>query len=243
MVQEVVVINENPIANQFVTAESDLMDGFDVAWSDPIDTIIAAANEISLRAAIQLTSQNTTWACATCTQPEVYSPNLTAVNRTISQQVSATTVDSYNAYQTDLAWLLSGCAVIVFVCIAIAPMYWGSWNLERQFSLNPLETAKAFDAPLLRDANANSSPLAWSRTMKQTRLRYGPGIDVDNASDGTAADADAGQPLKVFTTEFFEEDQNYTVSGTDPHIFRRTGSLAPRFRAATSNGPKFQKID
>lgn len=130
-VAQAVIYTENAIANLFVTSGSDVLDGFDVSWLDPIDTIIAAVNEISLRAAISLTNYSTAYSNATSAQPEVYSPNLTYVNRTLSQQASATIVNSFNAYETDLAWLISGFAIIAVGCVAVAPMFWGFWNLER----------------------------------------------------------------------------------------------------------------
>lgn len=167
-----VVSSGSAIANSFVTTGSDLRDGFNVTWFDPIDTIIAAANQISLRAAITLTNQTTLFSCATCTQPEINSPNLTTVNRTTSQQSSAIIVNSFNAYQTDIAWLISGCAIIALACVAVAPMYWGWWNLERKFTLNPLETAKAFDAPLLRRAADDVLPVDWPEFVQATFVKY-----------------------------------------------------------------------
>lgn len=169
-------------------------------------------NEISLRAAIDLSNQNTSWSCATCTQPEVYSPNLTYINRTTFQQVSATTVKSFNAYQTDLAWLISGCAIIAVACIALMPMYWGWWRLDRSFTLDPLETAKAFDAPILWDASTDAPPAAWSQALRQRQVCYGK--DQYNVVRMMAAGTTVleGHALKVLPAQTIQEDRELSVS-------------------------------
>lgn len=209
---EALVYTENPIADQFIAAGSDLLDGHDVFWTDPIDTMIEAMNEITLRAAIDLSNLSTSWSCASCTQPEVYSPNLAHVNRTTSQQVSASILKSFNAYQTDLAWLISGCAIIAIACIAVVPMYWGWWHLRRSFTLDPLETAKAFDAPILWDASTDAPPVAWSESLRQRQVYYGR--DQYNVirmmTDATTAFE--SHALKVFPTQIVQESRESAVS-------------------------------
>lgn len=241
--QEAVVYNENAVASQFVTADSDLLDGYNVAWSDPIDTIITAANEITLRAAIALSNQNSSWSCATCAQPEVYSPNLTSVNRTTTQDTIATVTSSFNAYQTDLSWLVSGCAIIALVCIIVAPMYWGWWSLERRLTLNPFETAKAFDAPLLRSATNNVNPVDWSRSVKETRVLYGTEPQDLSNTIGGATVTMSGQPLKVYPMQVTQGDRNLTASHTSSVSHEWTGGAGQPYEVVNDGVSKFRKLD
>lgn len=37
------------------------------------------------------------------------------------------------------------------------PTYWGWWRLGRQVSMSPLEIARAFNAPILQDADPNAT--------------------------------------------------------------------------------------
>lgn len=215
---EALVYTSNPIADQFIADGSDLLDGYDVSWTDPIDTMLAAMNEITLRAAIDLSNQSSSWSCATCTQPEVQSPNLAHVNRTTSQQVSAPIIKSFNAYQTDLAWLISGCAIIAVACIAVVPMYWGWWNLDRSFTLDPLETAKAFDAPILWDAPTNASPAAWSSSLQQRQVYYGRDRYnvVRMMTDATTVSA--AHALKVLPTQLMQPNRQSSVSSISSDV-------------------------
>lgn len=176
--------NGNAVANQYVdpeTAGGFATDASVVTWTDPMNDIIASANELALRAAIGLTRQSAidaeevSGACATCKQPEIFSPNMTTVNRTTSQLVRATVTTSNYVYQTDFAWLMSGCAIILVACILVAPMYWGWWELGRCYTMNPLETAKAFDAPVLRGISPYTPATEWTRSQLQMRIRYGKG--------------------------------------------------------------------
>lgn len=173
------IANDNAVANQYMRPGTNMGDAENVTWIDPMDDMVSAANELALRAAISLTNFGD-WGngpigtpCITCTQPRISYPDLSNVNRSITQRVTATITESRYVYQTNLGWLFGGFATILAACILVAPMYWGCWRLARCHTMNPLETAKAFDAPVLRKANAFESPTEWSRPMKEMRIRYG----------------------------------------------------------------------
>lgn len=155
--------NENAIANQFFVGGD--IKTTDVRWSDPIDTIIATAHELAFRTAISLNNSKSIQFSAespTSAQPEI-----------ISQEVNATIVTPGPTYRTDFGWLISGFLMILMACLAVAPLYWEWWKLERSFTLNPVEVSKAFDAPLLRLGSTDIPLGAWPRDVKSMRIQYG----------------------------------------------------------------------
>jgi hypothetical protein len=94
------------------------------------------AHELTLRAVIAttetlvVTSLNvdkleTTPNLLTQYQHDIGSPNLTLVNRTVSQKVEVMITSEENVYETKPEWLAGAFAVIVIACLSIVPTYWG----------------------------------------------------------------------------------------------------------------------
>jgi hypothetical protein len=57
--------------------------------------------------------------------------------------------------------------------ISLLPIYYGWWELGRKTTLSPLETAKAFGAPILREVNDNATVEQILRQVGKRRIRYG----------------------------------------------------------------------
>lgn len=156
----------------------------DITWADPIDDAIAMLQELTLRTAITTTSQAPDLAgydmppetYLTATQPEVVSPDLSTVNRTITQQATARMIHPETVYRAHTNWLGGGFAVIVLACISIIPTYRGWWYLPRNVSMSPLEVARAFDAPLLRNADPNGEVSDLLRASGSKSVRYEGGV-------------------------------------------------------------------
>ena len=59
-------------------------------------------------------------------------------------------------YQTNF-WFMGGAMASTLVCVMlILPVYWGFWELGRKVSLNPIEIANAFQAPVLAAVHPGS---------------------------------------------------------------------------------------
>lgn len=70
--------------------------------------------------------------------------------------------------------LMAAAVVINFLgLVSILPVYYGWWELGRKTSLSPLETAKAFGAPLLRDVDDNATAEQILKRVGQRRVKYG----------------------------------------------------------------------
>lgn len=109
-----------------------------------------------------------------------------------TQNVQYTGHESRTLYNTNFVYVFCAIAVSLLGVVAIAPLYRGWWELGRAVSLNPLEIAKAFDAPILERVNWNATKQQISDQAVIKRVRYGA-IDAD----GEGA---------VPRLNFFEED-------------------------------------
>jgi hypothetical protein len=55
-----------------------------------------------------------------------------------------------NYYQSSFLFLGIAIAIVWLNVFVIVPLFWGWWELGRKVSLNPVEVAEAFNAPILR---------------------------------------------------------------------------------------------
>ncbi|KAF1962274.1 hypothetical protein CC80DRAFT_588845 [Byssothecium circinans] len=69
--------------------------------------------------------------------------------------------------------LAVGISLSISSVIATIPLYYGYWELGRTVSLNPLELAKAFGAPLLRGLDGNATPEMITVERGGMSIKYG----------------------------------------------------------------------
>ncbi|KAF2168364.1 hypothetical protein M409DRAFT_53054 [Zasmidium cellare ATCC 36951] len=181
--------NSNAIANEYFASNAtvDSLNSYNITWADPIPDMLATIHELSLRAAIALTNKSATTSVDACdettlghcstptsTRPEIGYPNMTLVNRTLSQTVPATQSQSRTVYHTRVGWLAGGFAVMCIACLALLPTYWGWWRLHGRVSMSPLDIARAFDAPLLRHTDHEPRSPAWLKSVGGLKVQYSP---------------------------------------------------------------------
>lgn len=125
--------------------------------------MILAANELAFRTAYTTSSTapaNVEGGVSynlTSDQPYIVLPNLTSVSRTIHQTALVRDSTPLTVFAVHRGWLVGGFTVMVLACLAILPTYWGWWELGREVSMSPLEIARAFEAPIMRDADSNAT--------------------------------------------------------------------------------------
>jgi len=178
---------QDPASNTYLQAPNDgSLDSinYTCTWSDPTDDMISLAHELTLRAAIATSNTLITTQrleedlenipdLLTQGQPEILAPNLTLVNRTIDQEVEVAMTFDETVYEVQPQSLAAAFTLIVMACLSIIPTYWGWWRLGRPVSMSPLEVAKAFDAPLMQQADPNGTINDHLRSVGNTRVRYG----------------------------------------------------------------------
>lgn len=91
----------------------------------------------------------------------------------INYTVSGRRIDQVTVYSSDLSYFAGAAAIELFTISIILYTFYGFWRLGRNTSLSPLETAKAFDAPLLADAPTNLNGGRIAKIEQHQKVKYG----------------------------------------------------------------------
>lgn len=91
------------------------------------------------------------------------------------QTLQAKQMSVQNAYSSHFGYLYGALALIALGILSVLPTFDGFWHLSRTVTLSPLETAKAFDPPMLSNQPSHSNAKV-EHLMKNTggrTIRYG----------------------------------------------------------------------
>jgi hypothetical protein len=96
------------------------------------------------------------------------------------QASTATDVQTFSVQRTTLAlifysnyrFLAAALAVMLLALLAVLVLLWGWWKLGRHVSLSPLETARAFGPPAMREAGSNSAVDGILEAIGDMGVRY-----------------------------------------------------------------------
>ncbi|KAH7386019.1 hypothetical protein BKA66DRAFT_67582 [Pyrenochaeta sp. MPI-SDFR-AT-0127] len=80
---------------------------------------------------------------------------------------------SNGIYRTNTVHVVLGVIISIAGVLAILPLYYGFWELGRKVSLNPLEIARAFGAPLFDGLDGNMTASGIEIERGATSVRYG----------------------------------------------------------------------
>ena len=95
-------------------------------WSSPTDYLLKAAVEFMFLTALE-----------------------TGSNKKATQVFDVMRTQPWLVFRTDYGYLAGALVAILIPLIGVIFLLWGWWELGRSVSLSPLETAKAFRAPLV----------------------------------------------------------------------------------------------
>lgn len=183
-------------SNQFVQSNSTIgsedLSQCNLAFTDPTGNLIANARELMFRTAIAATN----------------SSNVRSVPA--QQQATIAVYESHYLY-LGLASLFTGLAIFLVI-----PTFIGYWRLGRRVSMSPIETAKAFNAPLLRNQDSNAEADRLIEDLGHLGVRYGA-IVSGTGNDGLLGTAKhgplsshvdlSGRRLEMAPPEYIEEPQ------------------------------------
>ncbi|KAJ9653393.1 hypothetical protein H2198_007433 [Neophaeococcomyces mojaviensis] len=141
---------ENQLAG--IHEDSPLLTGYEAAdwycpysYINPIDTIVSGLNTLTFITADDLWNRK-----AYTDSTDVW--NDTRIEAYINDNVEYVQALQYKSevhYSTNIAYMVAA-VVSSFVCVAcVLPAFWGWWELGRKVTLNPIEVANAFQAPVL----------------------------------------------------------------------------------------------
>jgi len=100
------------------------------SFNDPTMDMIRAVNDIAFRSAIAAVNSST-----------------------VNYGYEAMQTRVVNRYRANWAYLAASLAVTILGVAMIVPAFYGWWQLGRKVSLNPIEMAEAFNAPVLQQQN------------------------------------------------------------------------------------------
>lgn len=135
-------------------------------WTDPTSHILTALNAMAFRlslAAASVPYRNT----AKPPPPQILT----------MQQTS-----DINVFRSDYRFLIASTILTTAMIVLIMPIFIGWWDLGRRVTLNPIEIAKAFDAPLLRGPGTNEELSGLMTRYGANRLRLGEMEEVASGS-------------------------------------------------------------
>lgn len=139
-----------------------------LTWSDPMQDVIEKMQSLAFRITIDMASSD----------GSVFAPSYTGaalenLRKSWSQPVSISSSREQTIYRTNRIFVLLGVLVSLAGVAAIFPLYTGFWELGRKVSLNPLEIARAFGAPLLEGMDGNATPEVITVERGGMAVRYG----------------------------------------------------------------------
>ena len=111
------------------------------------------------------------------------------------QLVRAVDNSEIAVFESNSACMWASVGLILATLMSVLVLFHGYWRLGRQTSLSPIETAKAFDGPLLREAESNASveQIVGSRVGQQV-VRYGQVLGRVRPRVGFGEVGDVGTP-------------------------------------------------
>ncbi|KAI8932157.1 hypothetical protein NX059_011040 [Plenodomus lindquistii] len=145
-------IYKGALANEMAIRD----DGHSFECRDPLDTILDTMRELAFRVQAGKNS------------------SLDNITNAV-QQVEYRGTATRSIYVTDFRYMAIAASLSTLGLLAVGSTFYGWWELGRDFSLSPLDIAKAFDAPLLQDFDS-STRFSGSRDLGDLgsrRVRYG----------------------------------------------------------------------
>jgi hypothetical protein len=130
-----------------------------LTWTDPMHEILEGIRALTFRTAIAASNSTTT-----------------------SQTTTARIQREENRYQSSYAFLILALIMPLSSVAFIAALLVGWRDLGRTVSLSPIETAKAFDAPILAQAGSNAFVDELVKELGERNLKYGESL-VGEKSD------------------------------------------------------------
>ena len=183
------------MANTYISSDLEMYSTCNVSWTDPMEDIIDALRELMFRAA------------------------LAASNHSHPQQHEATEIVTRTYYISSYRYLIVAMVLTFVSACVIVPLFAGWWHLGRAVSLSPIETAKAFRAPLLHGTECNGNIQELLREVGQRKAQYGAISSTSHASpSGSGFDTRTWGRAEIQLHEFLTKGyrgygQNGSIKG------------------------------
>jgi hypothetical protein len=124
-------------------------------WSDPLPDILDGLEEMMLRSAISLSNSTTT------------------------QVVSGTAARTRTRYVSNFRYLGGALVLMLVSTFIVLPLFMGWRHFSRSMSLSPIETAKAFGAPVLEEGSSMDEISGLLTSLGGKKVQYGAVIALE----------------------------------------------------------------
>ncbi|KAJ4305897.1 hypothetical protein N0V90_001430 [Kalmusia sp. IMI 367209] len=123
-----------------------------LAWNDPMPDMLLKMQSLAFRTTVAIAkSPDSLFA------PSLTGDSLAALRSTWTQRISVTGRRTLPLYHTSPLLVALGIAVSLAGVAAVVPLYYGFWEMGRKVSLDPLEIARAFGAPMMDGLDGNTT--------------------------------------------------------------------------------------
>jgi hypothetical protein len=133
-------------------------------WTDPTNHILSALNQIAFRVSIQA-----------ATYPFRYT-NAAPAPQVITMQETS----NVNVFHSEHKYMIAMVVLSIFFMALVAPTFIGWWELGRHVTLDPIEIAKAFDAPMFQGPGSNAPLWQLVKDHGMRGVRYGEAEGYNN---------------------------------------------------------------
>ena len=186
------IVASGMMANTYINSDLNEYSTCNVSWTDPMEDIVNAIRELTFRAA------------------------LAASDHRDNQHHNATETITRTYYISSYRYLIAAMVLTFVSACVIVPLFAGWWHLGREVSLSPIETAKAFRAPLLNGTECNGTIQELLREVGHRKAQYGAISSTSHASpSGSGFDTRTWGRAEIQLHEFLTKGyQGYGRNGS-----------------------------
>ena len=134
------------------------------SWTDPTNDILSALNQIAFRVSIEAAGfeyRNTS-------------------NPPAPQVIMMQATSNVNVFHSEHKYLIAMIFLTIFFMALVIPTFVGWWELGRHVTLDPIEIAKAFDAPMFQGPGSNAPLWQLVKDHGARHIRYGEAEGYSN---------------------------------------------------------------
>lgn len=219
-----------PIKESF----TNLTRGFRLSFSDPLEAFTDGLHELSLRYALETITSTPErqeemedfFVDEDSRDPDldsydVRSRALQAMTTKPgpSQRVPVHQTSMIAVYRSNPGFAIVAVAISTAVSVLVGLLFSGWRSLGRQFSMSPLEIARAFDAPLLRDVGSNTTADEMAKGQDMVDVKYG-----ERGQRGTDPRAEAEAETDVRPSAPLEADGKRALRAETESLMEPAGS-------------------
>ena len=167
-----------------------------------------------------------------------------SANETNAQTVVSEASGLHNTYHTNYTFAILATAASVTAILAVLATFHGFWHIGRKVSMSPVELAKAFNAPLMRNADSNAPvrkllKQVGTKPVQYGIMRAGPGgrkaVPHRRSSSGNVL-----APYGPYHDDFTNSIDATSASTIDSHVQHKHSPLisSPRnyWNSTSANG-------